>query len=159
MSFLFYHLKPAGYIKSYINKNISSNTCNLTMAQETIFYRHYFMAVPKKSPYAQELDKALVKNDQDYNKFMNLNNAFESINFKNRSLWWHAFGLQNYWMKKGLPKESSHCLLNYNEKDQSVKLLDKVQFKLGQFYVTFVALFVGYVLALVQFLRERLIRY
>jgi len=89
---------------------------------------------------------------------MNKPHQFKLILLQNRSLWWHAFGMQDYWLKKTKNEKGSPCLLNFNEKDQSVKLLDKVQFKLAQFIVAFVALFVGYILALGQFLRKRLIR-
>jgi len=46
-------------------KTFSKNRqCNLTMAQETIAYRHYFMAVPKKSPYVSELLQAYKQMNQ-----------------------------------------------------------------------------------------------
>jgi len=44
-----------------MKKTISNRTCQLTIAQETIGVQHIYMAVPKKSPYVGELNKALVE--------------------------------------------------------------------------------------------------
>ena len=49
------------------------------------------------------------------------------------------------------------CLLEYNNKGESVQVVERVRLKLEQFTVAFVVLFIGYVLALLQFLRERFI--
>ena len=78
--------------------------------------------------------------------------------FLERSYWWHAFGLNIYWIKKMIPY-APQCNLKYDSKGESVQLVDKVPLKLGQLYVAFVVLSFGYVLALIQFLRERFIRY
>ena len=51
------------------------------------------------------------------------------------------------------------CLIQYNKNGESVELVERVRLKLEQFTVAFIVLFVGYVLALIQFLRERFIRY
>lgn len=50
-------------------------------------------------------------------------------------------------------------MIQYNNKGESVQMVDKARLKLKQFYIPFAALLIGYVLALVQFLRERFIRY
>ena len=49
------------------------------------------------------------------------------------------------------------CLLQYNKNGESVQLVDRVRFKLEQFRVAFIVLFIGYFLALIQFIRERII--
>jgi len=46
------------------------------------------------------------------------------------------------------------CLLQYNNAGESVQLVERVRFKLEQFRVAFIVLFIGYVLALIQFIRE-----
>ena len=46
------------------------------------------------------------------------------------------------------------CKLDYNHRGESIKLVDRARLKLEQFYVAFIILFVGYVLALIQFIRE-----
>jgi len=67
-----------------------------------------------------------------------------------------AFGLGNYWDNKLSPR-SKECRLNYNNGDESVHVVDKSRLKLEQFYLAFLVLFIGYCLALVQFIRERII--
>jgi len=73
-----------------------------------------------------------------------------------RSYWWNSVGLQRYWMNK-LMSAPRQCLLEYNNKGESVQVVERVRLKLEQFTVAFVVLFIGYVLALLQFLRERFI--
>ena len=73
-----------------------------------------------------------------------------------RSYLYHSMGFQRYWMQRLMPVPSQ-CLLQYNNQGESVQLVDGVRLKLEQFYVAFVVLFVGYALALIQFLRERFI--
>jgi len=99
--------------------------------------------------------------NQAYNNIIKL--MFELIlnntNYLIRSLWWHAFGLQDYWVNKKLIHKALQCMLQYNNKGESIQMVDKARLKLKQFYVPFVALFICYVLALVQFLRERFVHY
>lgn len=79
--------------------------------------------------------------------------------FINRSLWWFAYGLQSYWERK-LIHSAPRCMLKYNSQGESVQLMNnKARLKLEQFYVPFAALFIGYVLALTQFLRERFLQF
>ena len=59
-------------------------------------------------------------------------------------------------MNKLLPVPRQ-CLLQYNNKGESVQLVDRARLKLEQFTVAFAVLFIGYVLALLQFIRERFI--
>ncbi len=49
------------------------------------------------------------------------------------------------------------CLLQYNKNGEVVQLMDLARLKLGQLYVAFIVLFVGYIMAFMQFLRERFI--
>lgn len=73
-----------------------------------------------------------------------------------RSYWWHAFGFQSYWERKMLQR-APQCQLKYNSKGESVKMVENARLKLEQFYVAFIALFVGCILALMQFIREQFI--
>ena len=74
------------------------------------------------------------------------------------SLYWHGFGLQDHWKKKLVPT-APQCKLNYNINGEAVQLADLSRLKLEQFTVAFGVLFAGYFLALLQFLRERFIKY
>ena len=78
------------------------------------------------------------------------------INYNVRSTLWHSLGLQTYW-RRHLQRQAPQCHLKYNSNGESVQLLDKARIKLEQLYVAFYVLFIGYVLALIQFLRERFI--
>ncbi len=73
-----------------------------------------------------------------------------------RSFLYAQFGLMLYWTNKMIPAQSQ-CQLHYNDNGEYVKLVNGARIKLEQFYVAFVVLFVGYILALLQFLRERFI--
>jgi len=64
----------------------------------------------------------------------------------------------DYWIKKIFPS-APQCQLKYNSRGECVKIVDQARLKLEQFYIAFAILFGGYVLALLQFLRERFIRY
>jgi len=67
--------------------------------------------------------------------------------------------MQSYWERK-LIRSAPQCMLKYNSQGESVHMVDdKARLKLGQFYVPFAALFIGYFLALVQFLRERFLHF
>lgn len=50
-------------------------------------------------------------------------------------------------------------MLKYNSQGESVQMVDKARLKLKQFYVPFAVLFIGYVLAFFQYLRERFIHH
>ena len=83
------------------------------------------------------------------------NNIF-IIYYINRSFLYSQFVLLLYWTNTMIPAQSQ-CQLQYNDKGENVKLVNGARIKLEQFYVAFIVLFVGYVLALLQFLRERFI--
>ena len=74
-----------------------------------------------------------------------------------RSISWHSLGLHTYWVKYYIP-EATRCRLSYNSQGESVELVDQARIQLKQFYLAFLVLFIGYVLAFFQFLRERFIR-
>ena len=80
----------------------------------------------------------------------------KNLYFNIRSYWYHAFGFGIYWRQKMIPVPRQ-CLLQYNLQGEFVQLADLARLELGQFSVAFIVLFVGYVLALLQFLRERFI--
>jgi len=46
--------------ENYVKKTMSNGKCQLTMGQETMAFMNLFMAVPKNSPYVQELNKEYV---------------------------------------------------------------------------------------------------
>ncbi len=73
------------------------------------------------------------------------------------SIVWHSLGLHTYWMRRFLPV-AKQCRLRYNNQDESVKLVEQARIQLKQFYLAFLVLFIGYILALIQFIRERFIR-
>jgi len=73
-----------------------------------------------------------------------------------RSFLWHSLGLHNYWFKYYNP-EATRCRLSYNSQGESVELVDQARIQLKQFYLAFLVLFIGYILAFVQFTRERFI--
>ena len=83
---------------------------------------------------------------------------FDSYILYYSSLYWHSFGAQEYWKKKWQPK-APQCRLKYNSNGETVQLADLTRLKLEQFTVAFGVLFVGYCLSLMQFLRERFIKY
>lgn len=72
-----------------------------------------------------------------------------------RSFWWHSFGLTLYWEKRLAPR-AEQCRLDYNSRGGTVQISQLAPFKLEQFYFAFLVLFIGYILALLQFIRERL---
>jgi len=84
-----------------------------------------------------------------------MGNIYYILSF--RSFWFAAFGLAQYWAKKTVPL-AKQCWLQYDIRGEFVQLVDKVPLKLEQFYLAFVVLFIGYLLALMQFIRERFIR-
>jgi len=142
--------QPDTYILNYIFKTMSYNECRLTMGQETIINRHYFMMVQKKSPFGVELTQA-------YFLLFIYTFYYDNITYNfhyPRSLWFHAYGLNEYWRKKTF-HVAPQCMLQYDSQGESVQLVDKARLKLEQFYVPFGALFIGYVLTLIQFLKER----
>ncbi|XP_057372280.1 uncharacterized protein LOC130693174 [Daphnia carinata] len=104
--------------------------CLLTMAKEKTTWANMFLAVPKTSPYKEEIER--------------------------ESLWFHTAGLREYWSVRQAkyPKE---CELTYNNKGMSTKRSSN-QIKLEQFHLPFLILIGGYVLSLPQFCRELLYR-
>ena len=75
-----------------------------------------------------------------------------------RSFWWRSFGFQEYWKKKMVPR-TSPCPLQYNNRGESIKFVERSRLKLEQFYVPFGVLLAGYSLALILFIHELLIAY
>ncbi|KAI9556283.1 hypothetical protein GHT06_018857 [Daphnia sinensis] len=108
--------------------NLEREKCRLAMAHETMSWKPMFMAVPKTSPYIEEINR--------------------------ESLWFIDTALFDYWHAQYL-KRPLHCRLNYNTKGVSTKTF-KNRVILKQFYLPFLILFCGYLLAFLQFLRERL---
>ncbi|XP_046461748.1 glutamate receptor ionotropic, delta-2-like [Daphnia pulex] len=104
--------------------------CRLTMAKELFSWKPMYFAVPKSSPYQEEINR--------------------------ESLWFHAAGLHDYWYFK-LEKFPRNCQLNYNNKGVVTKRSSRSRLKLQQFYLPFLILFSGFMLAIVQFCRERFI--
>ena len=70
-------------------------------------------------------------------------------------LWFTAFGLKEYWYGK-YDKMPDLCRLKYNRKGVSVNKRSNNRITLNQFYLPFLILFGGYLLAFIQFCRERL---
>ena len=136
-----------------MKKTISNRTCQLTIAQETIGVQHIYMAVPKKSPYVGELNKAWVKFEFCH-IFIKIPFLFIWVLF--RSLWYAEFGLMDHWLKKLAPR-ADQCRLDYNSRGGTVQVSKLAPFKLTQFYLVFLVLLVGYVMAFIQFIRERLV--
>jgi hypothetical protein len=73
-----------------------------------------------------------------------------------RSLWFIDVGLRVYWYGKH-DKLPDQCRLDYNSKGVASKRSSN-RIKLEQFYLPFLVLFCGYLLAFVQFCRENLKR-
>jgi len=44
--------------------------------------------------------------------------------------------------------------MNYVNGDENVQMVDQTRLKLKQFYLAFILLFIGYFLAILQFIRE-----
>jgi len=53
---------------------------------------------------------------------------------------------------------AKQCRLPYNSQGESVKLVDRTRLKLEQFYLAFLILLIGYILAFIQLIREHFIR-
>ena len=47
-------------MENMVFKNFQKSTCHLTIAQETMAYRPYFMLALKTNPYTLELNRAWV---------------------------------------------------------------------------------------------------
>lgn len=126
--------------------------CRLTMAKELYSWKPMYFVVPKSSPYKEEINREYI--------FFKINffHKFLEITFLwFRSLWFHAAGLHDYWYFKReiYPRQ---CQLNYNNRGVVSKRSNSSRLKLEQFYLPFLVLFSGYMLAIVQFCRERLFR-
>jgi len=111
------------------------------------------MAVPKISPYGKELTKEYYIN---MNQFIRALYRCNSILY--RSLWWNSLGFQAYWTNTFMPVPRQ-CLLQYNNNGEDVEIVERARLKLEQFSVAFIVLFAGYVLAIIQKLRERFVRF
>nr|CAH0098786.1 unnamed protein product [Daphnia galeata] len=114
-------------LKKYNSERIK---CRLAMAYENFSWKPMFLAVPKSSPYIEEINLGSLR-------------FFDS-------------GLRDYWyaIHEKVPKQ---CQLKYNSKGVASKRSSN-RIKLEQFYLPFVILFVGYFLAFVQFCREHIRR-
>ncbi|KAI9560828.1 hypothetical protein GHT06_011780 [Daphnia sinensis] len=113
------------HVKKY---NAKGNNCILTLAYEIKSWKPMFYAVPKSSPYIEEINR--------------------------ESLWFIDVGLRAYWYDEH-EKQPEKCKLQYNSKGVSTKRFSK-RIKLQQFYLPFLILFSGYMLAFFQFCREKL---
>ncbi|XP_046650897.1 uncharacterized protein LOC124341986 [Daphnia pulicaria] len=104
--------------------------CRLAMAyqKQVQSWKPMFLAVPKSSPYTEEINR--------------------------ESLWFIDVGLRVYWYGKH-EKIPDQCRLDYNSKGVASKRSSS-RIKLEQFYLPFLVLFGGYLLAFVQFCRENL---
>nr|CAH0099274.1 unnamed protein product [Daphnia galeata] len=109
--------------------NLERVKCRLALAYEKTLWRPMFLAVPKSSPYIEEINRG--------------------------SLWFFDTGLRDYWFKdyEQLPKQ---CRLNYNNKGVATKR-SNAQLNLKHFYLAFLILIIGYLLAFLQFCREKFI--
>lgn len=117
------YFQPIGFCKNYMYKtNSNSNYCRLTMSQEAMAFRQYFMGVPKKSPFVEELNKAYIpsKNISKYMTYQLIYTFLYDL-FLIRSYWWHEFGLKKYWDRQRI-KASQQCLLKYNDQGEAVQL-------------------------------------
>ena len=139
--------------KLYMYKTLSNGTCHLTTTQSKMASFNYYMACAKNSPYSFPLfiGYAIFKILSHHTQFIITNKTCSSLRY-------HAFGLGEYWIKKYSPS-APQCQLKYNSRGECVKIVDKGRLKLEQFYIAFAVLFGGYVLALLQFMRERFIRH
>jgi hypothetical protein len=72
-----------------------------------------------------------------------------------RSLWFFDTGLRDYWFE-AYENPPEKCRLDFNSKGVVTKKFDN-QIKLEHFYLPFLILFGGYLLAFMQFLREKFI--
>ena len=77
-----------------------------------------------------------------------------NLYYLDRSFWWHAYGLSNYWNRKLAPR-AELCRLNYNSAGESVKVAGLEPLKLKQFYLAFLLLITGYLLSFIVFMMER----
>ena len=74
-----------------------------------------------------------------------------------RMLWLDAFGLGYYW-RKSVYTINEECRMKYNNKGVEAKKAN-APLKLKQLYVPFLLLLVGYLLAALQFAREKMHEY
>ncbi|XP_059350682.1 glutamate receptor ionotropic, delta-1-like isoform X2 [Daphnia carinata] len=110
------------------NRNAKGNKCILTLAHEIKSWKPMFFAVPKSSPFIEEINR--------------------------ESQWFIDVGLRDYWYGQH-DKQPEKCKLQYNSKGVATKRFSK-RIKLQQFYLPFLILFSGCLLALIQFCREKL---
>ena len=66
----FFFSQPITGGNFYIQKTMSNHQCLLTMGQETMAFMNMFMAVPKNSPYAKEINKEYKININIWNWFL-----------------------------------------------------------------------------------------
>ncbi|XP_046651950.1 uncharacterized protein LOC124342817 [Daphnia pulicaria] len=104
-------------------------SCRLAMAFESTSWKPMYLAVPKSSPYKEEIQRA--------------------------SLWFYDTGLRDHWFDV-YEKPPGQCRLDYNSKGVATKRSSN-QIKLEQLHLPFLILFGGYLIAFMQFLREKFI--
>ncbi|XP_057372903.1 glutamate receptor ionotropic, delta-1-like isoform X1 [Daphnia carinata] len=109
------------------NYNKKGKKCTLAFAQEIKSWKPMFFGVPKSSPFIEEINR--------------------------ESLWFIAIGMREYWYAEH-DKQPEKCKLQYNSKGVATKRSSK-RIKLQQFYLPFLILFSGYLLAFIQFCREK----
>ncbi|XP_046650818.1 glutamate receptor ionotropic, delta-2-like [Daphnia pulicaria] len=110
------------------NYNSERTQCRLALAYEKMSWKPMFYGVPKSSPYIEEINQG--------------------------SLRFIDSGLRDYWYRNE-EKLPAQCQLNYNSKGVASKRSSS-RIKLEQFYLPFLILFAGYLLALAQFCREQI---
>ncbi|XP_046459653.1 uncharacterized protein LOC124206066 [Daphnia pulex] len=108
--------------------NSERTQCRLALAYEKMSWKPMFYGVPKSSPYIEEINQG--------------------------SLRFIDSGLRDYWYRNE-EKLPAQCQLNYNSKGVASKRSSS-RIKLEQFYLPFLILFAGYLLALAQFCREQI---
>ncbi len=130
--------------------------CRLTMAKEVAVFQNIFLAVPKTSQYMEEIQLGYVfRLNVNYTLvILYYLHTYQQGLCLSRSLWYHASGIYNYWfvLREKYPKQ---CMLRYNSNGQSTTRSSR-RLKLKQFYLPFLILFGGYVLAFIHFIREKI---
>lgn len=113
-----------------------------------------FYGVPKSSPFIEEINREYGSFSLFTENFLKFSHCMEQCFSPYRALWFIDVGLRAYWYDKH-DKQPEKCKLQYNSKGVSTKRSSK-RIELQQFYLPFLILFIGYVLAFLQLCREKL---
>ncbi|EFX79396.1 hypothetical protein DAPPUDRAFT_319673 [Daphnia pulex] len=109
-------------------RKYNAKSCRLAMAFESTSWKPMYLAVPKSSPYKEEINRA--------------------------SLWFYDTGLREHWFEVYEKPAPGQCRLDYNSKGVATKRSsNKIQ--LEHLQLPFLILFGGYLLAFIQFFREK----